>query len=71
MANLFNVLSPELFVLGGGVVEAIGKPYVKLVQKYAAKYAYTTELAPITIVPAQLGDDAGVIGAALAAREMA
>jgi glucokinase len=71
VANLFNVLSPELFVLGGGVVEAIGKPYVKLVQKYAAKYAYTTELAPITIVPAQLGDDAGVIGAALAAREMA
>ncbi|MGD0088355.1 MAG: ROK family protein [Planctomycetota bacterium] len=69
VANLFNVLSPELFVLGGGVVEAIGKPYLKLVKKAANKYVYTTELAPIRIVQAQLGDDAGVLGAALAARE--
>lgn len=69
VANLFNVLSPELFVLGGGVVEAIGKPYLKLAAKAANKYVYTTELAPIRIVQAQLGDDAGVLGAAIAARE--
>jgi len=69
VANLFNVLSPELFVLGGGVVEAIGKPYLRLVAKAANRFVYTTELAPIRIVQAQLGDDAGVLGAALAARE--
>jgi len=69
IANLFNVLSPELFVLGGGVIEAIGKPYLQLVKKAANTYVYTTELAPIRIVQAQLGDDAVALGAALAARE--
>lgn len=69
VANLFNILSPELFVLGGGVVEALGETYLKLVKKAANKYVYSTELAPIRIAQAQLGDDAGVLGAALAARE--
>jgi len=69
VANLFNILSPEMFVLGGGVVEAIGRDYIKRVQKAANQYAYTTELAPIRIAQAQLGDDSGVLGAAIAARE--
>ena len=69
VANLFNILSPELFVLGGGVSESLGTPYMKLVEQAANEYVYTTELAPIRLVIAELGGDAGVIGAAIAARE--
>jgi glucokinase len=69
IANLFNTLSPELFVIGGGVIVNLGQDYIKLVEKYANQYVYTTDLAPIRIAQAQLGDDSGVLGAALAARE--
>ena len=69
VANLFNILSPELFVLGGGVAESLGGSYLKLVDEAANEYVYTTELAPIRLALAALGGDAGVIGAAIAARE--
>ena len=69
VANLFNILSPDLFVLGGGVSESLGTAYLKLVEMAANEYVYTTELAPIRIVLAALGGDAGVIGAAIAVRE--
>jgi glucokinase len=69
VANLFNILSPELFVLGGGVMVNLGDQYIKMVQKVADKYVYSTDLAPIRIVAAQLGDDSGVLGAAIAARD--
>ena len=69
IANLFNILSPEMFVIGGGVMVNLGAEYIKLVQKVADKYAYSTELAGIKIVQATLGDDSGVLGAAIAARE--
>jgi len=68
VANLFNTLSPQLFILGGGVVETLGAKYLKLVQQAADDYVYSTELAPIRLAEAQLGDDAGVLGAALAAK---
>jgi glucokinase len=69
IANLFNILSPELFVIGGGVMVNLGEEYIKMVQKVADKYAYTTDLAGIKIVQATLGDDSGVLGSAIAARE--
>ena len=69
VANLFDILSPELFILGGGVTEALGEHYLKLVDKTANKYVYSTDLGGIKIALAQLGGDSGVIGAAIAARE--
>lgn len=69
VANLFNAFSPELFILGGGVVATLGQPYLDLVLKSANEYVYSTDLAPIRLALAQLGDDSGIMGAALAARE--
>jgi len=69
VANLFDILSPELFVLGGGVAESLGAPYLELVEQAANEFVYTTELAQIRLALAELGGDAGVIGAAIAARE--
>ena len=69
IANLFDVLAPDLFLLGGGVVASIGRPYVTLVAESAREHAFTRELADVRIVMSSLGDDAGMLGAALAARK--
>jgi predicted NBD/HSP70 family sugar kinase len=58
-----------VFILGGGVVEDLGRAYVSAVRETAREFAFSTELATVRIVAAGLGADAGVIGAALAARE--
>lgn len=67
MASVFALLSPDLFVLGGGVAEALGAPYVEEVRKWAKAFAFSTELGGIEVVPAALGDRAGLLGAALLA----
>ena len=69
MANVFNVFSPDLFVLGGGVAVDVGAPYLADVRRWAATFAFTQELGKLRVEPAALGDDAGVLGAALYARE--
>ena len=69
MANVFNVLSPDLFVLGGGVATDVGAPYLAGVRKWATAFAFSQELGRLRVEPAALGDDAGVLGAALYARE--
>jgi glucokinase len=64
LADLQKVLDPEVFVIGGGVA-SVGDPFFQGVQAAAEEYA--GPFAPVTIRRAQLGIDAGVIGAALAA----
>lgn len=71
IANVFNILSPDLFVLGGGVAQDLGEPYLREVKKWASRFAFTTELGNVRIVPSALGDDAGILGAALHARDLA
>ena len=62
LANLIDVLDPDVVVLGGGVsnVSALYTEGVAAVKKYV----FTDELLT-PIVPHQLGDSAGVLGAAL------
>jgi glucokinase len=69
IANLFDALAPDLFLLGGGVVASIGRPYLSLVAESAREHAFTRELADVRITMSKLGDDAGMLGAALAARK--
>jgi len=69
VASLFDALAPELFVLGGGVCAALGRSYLTLVRQSAEEYAFTTELGRVQIALSRLGDDAGLLGAALAARD--
>ncbi|CAM3824873.1 ROK family protein [Deinococcus saxicola] len=65
LADLQKVIDPEVFVIGGGVA-SVGDYFFHGVQAAADEYAHG--FAPVTIRRAQLGPDAGVIGAALAAR---
>jgi glucokinase len=69
IATLWNVFSPDLFVLGGGVSEDVGESYVEQVRAAASAHAFFTDLADVRIVRSALGDDAGILGAAVLARE--
>jgi glucokinase len=68
IADVQKLLDPEIFVIGGGVA-LVGTYFYTHVQNYAREYA--RGFADVTIVPAHFGVDAGVIGAAIAARQMA
>lgn len=65
LADLQKTIDPEVFVLGGGVA-SVGDYFFHGVQAAADEYAQG--FASVTIRRAQLGTNAGVIGAALAAR---
>lgn len=68
LANLANAFDPELFVLGGGLVEA-GEVLLAPVRKAFAELLDGADHRPdIDIVAAELGEHAGAIGAALLAR---
>lgn len=56
-----GVVNPELFVIGGGVSKA-GDILLTFVEPWFKKYVYR-ECANARIVLAQLGNDAGIIGA--------
>jgi glucokinase len=64
IGGLINLFSPEVIVVGGGVTEALGKEFLKRARTYAMRYALPMARDNVRIVPAALGDDAGVLGAA-------
>lgn len=69
-ANAVTLLSLQRVVVGGGVVEALGKEYVNLVEKHLRQDIFP-ETLPVEVVPAKLEDDAVIVGAALLARDTA
>jgi glucokinase len=69
IGSLINVLAPEIVVLGGGVVEAIGDDFMKRIERSARNIAFDFAMKDLKITRAELGDDAGVIGAAMLAAE--
>ena len=71
IANLFNALAPEVFVLGGGIVQDVGGSYVRLAREAAIAHAFSTELARPRVVASVLHEAAGPLGAAFAAMEAA
>ena len=68
-ANLINTLNLEMIVLGGGVANA-GRWLFDPAIEEARRRSYAETFNACRIVPAKLGSDAGVIGAALYARDV-
>lgn len=64
IAGLVNLLDPDVVVLGGGVVEALGDWYVKRAAEAARPDIISEAVRDVPIVQSKLGDDAGVLGAA-------
>ena len=69
LGGLVNVLGPEIVIIGGGVVNALGDHWVEQACLSARTHILTDPDGHIKIVRAALGDDAGILGAALLARE--
>jgi glucokinase len=63
------VLGPEIVIIGGGVAEALGDRWIAKVRESARAQALVDPDGKVLIEPAALGDDAGIHGAALLARE--
>lgn len=70
VANLSDTLNPEFVVIGGGV-SAAGDFLLKRVQKYFEEFAFATVKTSTKLKLAELGNDAGVIGAASLATQFA
>lgn len=62
LANLINTLNPDLIVIGGGVSRA-GELLFKPLREKALAFSLEAAARAVKIVPAQLGNDAGSIGA--------
>ena len=67
-ANLINLLNPEALVIGGGVM-ASGDLLLNPAVEEAGARAFPESFRDCTIVQSQLWPDAGLIGAAMLARD--
>jgi glucokinase len=67
VASLVNILNPQRVVIGGGVSK-IGTPLFQVVRRTVRERAVSSCADVVEIVPAELGDDVGIIGAALLVR---
>jgi len=63
LANLINILNPEMIIIGGGVANGWSL-FEKHVSHEVAERAFPIPAAQVKIVPAECGDDAGLLGAA-------
>ena len=68
VANLINVLNPEIVVIGGGVIEALADEMMPTLIKAAKEHVMTGTMSGIEIKASKLGDNAGITGAAVLAR---
>ena len=64
LANLVNILQPEIICLGGGISMADDKLLLSPLKEQVKRFVFD-KTAPLHIERAALGNDAGVIGAAM------
>jgi glucokinase len=67
IGSVINLVDPAIVVIGGGIAEALGQPYVDWADRIARRQILSAARDEIPIVPSQLRDDAGLLGAALTA----
>ncbi len=64
LANIVNIFNPEMIIIGGGIAK-MGDLLLNPARQVARERAFPLSTQVVQIVPAQLGDDAGVLGAAV------
>src|SRR5215813_641508 len=69
IASIINLLNVEVVVLGGGVMAA-GDLIMKPIREAAKQATVAPAFECVRIVPAELGQEAGMIGAAFLARDL-
>lgn len=68
LAGLAHAFDPQIIVLGGGVADT-GEPFLRPAAEQLAE-RFQGLVPPPPVVPAKLGNDAGVVGAAALAAEL-
>ncbi len=63
IANLVSVLNPEIVVLGGGLMQA-GDLFLPTIRRVMPEWAQPVSAQQVRIELTQLGEDAGLLGAA-------
>jgi glucokinase len=71
IGSCINLLNPQIVVLGGGLAGALGESFSERVWEIASRYALPGAADGVKLVPAALGDDAGIVGAMAYARSIA
>jgi glucokinase len=69
VANVANLLNPEMVVLGGGVMEALADEMMPTIMKSAKSHMFPGTFRNVEIIASKLGDNAGITGAAVMARD--
>ncbi|MBE7000719.1 MAG: ROK family glucokinase [Clostridia bacterium] len=64
LLNIINIFQPEVLCLGGGVAKQ-GQFLIDMLMPRIEKERYSKDIPQTTIKPAILGNDAGIIGAAM------
>jgi glucokinase len=68
VANIINIFNPEVVVLGGGIIEQLEDQMMAIIVETARDYALPGTDKGIEIIASNLGDEAGITGAAVLAR---
>ncbi len=68
LVGVINLINPDIIVIGGGVANA-GKVLFNEVKETILKRAMTVPAGHVKVVKAKLGNNAGLIGAAILVRE--
>lgn len=68
VANVINLLNPEVVVIGGGLMDALEDDMMAIIVETAHDYAMNGTDHGIEILPSKLGDDAGITGGAVLAK---
>jgi glucokinase len=73
LANIVNIFDPQIIVLGGGAVAGTGELLVAPARESMKAHIVGLSWRPAVaqVVPAALGNDAGIVGAAVLARRLA
>lgn len=69
ITNLMNIFQPEVLVIGGGISKE-GETLLTPLRAYVKKHIYTRDTSEPQMITAKLGNDAGIIGAAMIWRQI-
>ncbi len=68
VANLINIINPQVVVLGGGIITALEDEMMAIILETAKDYVMAGTFKGIEVMASKLGDDAGIVGGAVLAR---
>jgi glucokinase len=67
IGGVVNLVDPAVVVIGGGIAEALGQQYVDDAAEIARRQIVASAAHDLLIVASKLGNDAGLLGAAMTA----